>query len=145
MRYAYPAHIHWEEDTYLVTFPDVPEASAQGDTLDEAAREAEDALIAGLLCYIQAEEVLPAPSTPEPDQRLIPLPLLVAAKLALYDAMQEQGITRVELARRLDVTESIARRLLDLDHASKIERVQDALTAVGYRAIVDIDMVENAA
>jgi antitoxin HicB len=59
------------------------------------------------------------------------LPPLVAAKLALYEAMRAQGITRTELARQLGLQENAVRRLLDLDHRSHIDQIDRALAALG--------------
>ena len=56
---------------------------------------------------------------------------IVAAKLALYSAMREQGITNVALAVRLDLQENAVRRLLDPGHRSHITSVEKALRAVG--------------
>src|SRR3546814_5497871 len=54
------------------------------------------------------------------------LPPLVAAKLALYQAMREEGVTQVALARRIGRDQKEVRRLLDLDHRSHIGQVEDA-------------------
>jgi antitoxin HicB len=66
------------------------------------------------------------------------LPPLVAAKLALYEAMRAQGITRTELARRFGLQENAVRRLLDLDHRSHIDQIDRALAALGKRLEVRV-------
>ena len=66
------------------------------------------------------------------------LPPLVLAKLALYEAMRVQRITRTELARRLGLQENPVRRLLDLDHRSHIDQVDRALAALGKRLEVRV-------
>jgi len=43
------------------------------------------------------------------------------------------------LARRLGVRETIVRRMLDPDHATKSSRLESALRAVGKRLLVAID------
>ena len=58
---------------------------------------------------------------------------LVAVKLALYEAMRAQGITKTELARRLGLQENAVRRLLDLDHRSHLDQLDRALAALGRR------------
>jgi plasmid maintenance system antidote protein VapI len=63
---------------------------------------------------------------------------LVAAKLALYEAMRAQQITRTELARRLGLQENAVRRLLDLDHRSHIDQIDRALAALGKRLEVRV-------
>ena len=63
---------------------------------------------------------------------------LVAAKLALYEAMRAQRITRTDLARRLGLQENAVRRLLDLDHRSHIDQLDRALAALGRRLEVRV-------
>ena len=61
------------------------------------------------------------------------MPAVVAAKLALYSAMRAQRITKVELAGRLRVSESAARKLTNPDHRSHVSQVLKALSAVARR------------
>lgn len=122
---------------YVVTFPDVPEAITQGDTVEEALTEAQDALVAALGFYVEAGEALPRPRRRK-DLHPIAVPPLVAAKLALYDAMRAEGMTGAKLARKLKVADTTVRRLLDLDHRSHIEEVERALEALGRRLVVSV-------
>jgi hypothetical protein len=41
---------------------------------------------------------MPMPSKPKRGQRTVPVPPLVAAKLAVFQAMLEEGVNQVELA-----------------------------------------------
>jgi antitoxin HicB len=66
------------------------------------------------------------------------LPPLVAAKLALYEAMRAEQISRSEFARRLGLQENAVRRLLDLDHRSHIDQLDRALAALGKRLEVRV-------
>jgi antitoxin HicB len=67
-----------------------------------------------------------------------PSPALAAAKLALHDAMLEQGISNVELAGRLGLDEKAVRRLRDPLHRSHIDAVEAALRALGRRLVVEV-------
>lgn len=137
MRYAYPVELTPDTDgRVLAAFPDVPEALTDGADRDEALREAADALTATLAGYVQVDRPIPTPSAAR-GRSLVALPAHVAAKLALYQAMRKQGISKVELARRLGVTEAIARRLVDPDHASRMERVEAALETLGVDLVVE--------
>ena len=86
---------------FTVTFRDVPEAITEGDTRGEALFRAEDALESALAMYISANEPLPVASELAEGEAVVPLSALGAAKIALYQAMREQGVGRAELARRL--------------------------------------------
>jgi antitoxin HicB len=66
------------------------------------------------------------------------LPPLVAAKLALHDAMLAAGISNVELARRLGLEEKAVRRLRDPLHRSHIGQVEAALRLLGRRLEVRV-------
>ena len=68
----------------------------------------------------------------------VPVPTIVAGKLALYSAMRAQRITKVELAGRLGVSESAVRKLTNSDHRSHVSRVHKALRAVGRRLKVEV-------
>jgi len=74
----------------------------------------------------------------KPGRVLISLPTLVAAKLALYEAMRKGGISNVELGRQLGISEGAVRRLLDLDHRSHIGQVELALQILGHRLVTTV-------
>ncbi|MDN5850991.1 MAG: type II toxin-antitoxin system HicB family antitoxin [Nitrococcus sp.] len=138
MRYVYPAVLTpAQEGGFLVAFPDVPEAITDGDTREEALLEAADALDCAMGFYVEAREPIPTPSAIAPGQEAVALPALTAAKLALYSAMREQGVSNVALAERLGVTETVVRRLVHPDHQSKIERVERALAQLGKHLVVE--------
>ncbi len=62
-------------------------------------------------------------------QRLLPVPLWLAPKLALYLSMRDHRVNNSELARRLGVYERVIRRMFDPEHASKAGKIQAALMA----------------
>ena len=126
-----------ESGGVLVQLIDVPEAHTSGATEAAAGEQALDCLIAALGGYIKLGRKIPRPS-PARGRPVVTLPPLVAAKLALYEAMRAQGMTRTELARRLGLQENAVRRLLDLDHRSHIEQIDRALTALGKRLEVRV-------
>ena len=62
MKATYPAVIHAEDDRYWVEFPDLDGCFSCGDTLDEAERNAKEALSAYLLSLAERGLAFPAPS-----------------------------------------------------------------------------------
>ena len=137
MIYAYPCELTPDEDGGLVvTFPDVPEALTGGRDRSEALLMAEDALATALAGYVHEKWDIPTPSQAVDGQEIVAVPAVVAAKLALYSAMRDQRITKVEIARRLGISESAVRKLTDPDHRSHISQVQKALRAVGRGLVV---------
>ncbi len=138
MRYAYPASIETiSDDDVVLSFADVPEALVGGDSREAVLSEADEVLIMALAVYVQQGRDIPPPSAGQAGQPLIAVPPLGAAKLALYAAMREQGVSNSALARRLGVDEAVIRRLVDPDHNSLIGRVQDALKALGRELVVE--------
>ena len=138
MTHAFPYAFEPEESGgVLVQFVDVPEAHTAGATEAAAGKQALDCLIAALGGYIKLGRRIPGAS-PARGRPVATLPPLVAAKLALYEAMRTQAITRTELARRLGLQENAVRRLLDLDHRSHIDQIDRALAALGKRLEVRV-------
>ena len=139
MIYAYPCQLTPDEDGGLVaTFPDVPEAITGGRDRAEALTMAEDALATALAGYVHEKWDIPVPSEPVDGQVSVPVPTVVAAKLALYSAMRVQRVTKVELADRLGVSEAAVRKLANPDHRSHMSQVQRALRAVGRSLKVEV-------
>ncbi len=138
--FAYPASLRPDEDGRpVVSFPDFPHAHTDGKDLQEALEEAIDCLGSVIGHFIAEKIEIPAPSKPKRGERLVPVPLWIAGKLALYLAMREKRISNSELARRLGVRETVVRRMLDPDHDTKSEKLQAALGALGKRVVVQVE------
>ena len=137
---TYPA-IFTREDSggFFVRFPDLPEALSGGDTLEDTRAQAADCLAEAIAGRIRRGDQIPTPSQIKRGQHPIGVPLYLAPKLALYLAMREQGVTNTELARRLGVSETVVRRMLDPRHNTKSDRNQAALTALHKRIVVTFE------
>jgi antitoxin HicB len=135
---TYPATFLSEKNGtgFHVRFPVLPEALTGGIDLDDTRAEAADCLAEALAGRIARGDDIPAPSTPRRGQHLVSVPLYLAPKLALYLAMRENGLTNTELARRLGVSETVVRRMLDPKHNTKPDKIQAALAALGKRIVV---------
>lgn len=136
---AYPATLTPDEDTLLVTFPDIPEAVTFGADADEALAYAVGALETMIAARIDDREDVPVPSAPAEGQHLVRLPALTAAKVLLYQEMRAQGVRKAELARRLNWHMPQVDRLLDLNHASRLDQLEAALAALGKRLEVALE------
>jgi antitoxin HicB len=137
--FTYPARFTAGGDgRVLVEFVDLPRVSTDGKDDHEAMEEAMDALGSELSIRLSRREEIPASSAAKRGQRLVPVPLWLAPKLALYLAMRDQQINNSELARRLGVHERVIRRMLDPEHATKAEKIQAALATLGKQMTVEI-------
>jgi antitoxin HicB len=140
MRYAYPFDLEPQpEGGFTVTFEDVPAAITEGEIAQEARARAEDALVTALSFYTDEAKPLPVPS-PARGRPVGMVPPLVAAKLALHDAMLSAGVSNVELGRQLGVNEKSVRRLRDPLHRSHIGQIEAALGVLGKR--LDVRVLE---
>lgn len=138
MRYAYPCVLHPEEGGgFYVVFPDVRGALTNGKDRAEALEMAQDALTIILSSHVENREDVPTPSPLASGQELVALEPVAAAKLALYIAMREQGISESELADRLDTSESAVHKLLILDRYTHIDTIMNALRAVGRALVIE--------
>jgi antitoxin HicB len=125
-----------EEGGYIVTFPDIPEAITQGEDIEDALRHGADALESALDFYFEDRRPVPPPSKAKRGQRLIELSPSVAAKVILLNEMLRQKVRPAELARRLGTTPQEVNRLTNLRHTTRIDRVDEALRALGKRLVV---------
>lgn len=137
MRYAYPYILSEEGGFWMARCTDVRGAATDARDKAEAVSELPDALIAALGGHIELGHPIPVPGPVRVPGQVIALPPLVAAKLALYEAMRAKDVNNSELARQLGLQENAVRRLLDLDHRSHIDSVQEALALLGRRLVVE--------
>ena len=137
--FAYPAKFTaGRGGRVLVEFVDLPRVATDGKNQREAFEEAMDALGSDLSIRLSRREAIPAPTPAKRNHRLVPVPLWLAPKLALYLAMRDREVNNSELARRLGVHERVVRRMLDPKHATKAEKIQAALAVLGKQMTVEV-------
>lgn len=129
----YPATLtpDTKDGGFVVTFRDIPEAITQGDTEAEALDMAADVLLSAMDFYFEDKRPVPLPSKQKKGEHLIELPISVSAKVLLLNEMLSQHMRPAELARRLETTPQEVNRLIDLHHTTKIDRISDAMKALG--------------
>jgi antitoxin HicB len=135
---SYPASFLPEENGkgFHVRFPDLPEALTGGADPDDTLAESAGCLAEAIAGRIARGDPIPAPSRLKRGQFSVGVPLYLAPKLALYLAMREGGLRNTDLSKRLGVSETVVRRMLDPKHATRPERIQAALAALGKRIVV---------
>lgn len=99
----YPVNLELDPDSggYVVSFLDIPEALTQGDTREEALKEAMDALVTAFEFYFEDNQRVPAPGNITGDY--VEVPASIAAKVLMLNAFVDSGLTQVELASRMGV------------------------------------------
>jgi len=135
--YRYPAEFTPAiEGGFVVTFPDVPDAITQGETIPDCIEDATDALDEAISGRINSKLDIPTASSAKPGQYLISVPMQTALKAALYEEVTKLGWSKVGMAARLRVDEREVRRLLDPYHPTKLPRIAEILQRVGVRTTV---------
>lgn len=135
----YPAKLILESDGgYTVIFRDIGEATAYGESEEEALERAGQVLADALSYYAKKGAPFPRSSTPKQSEKLVFLPIIIQAKLALWARMGELGLSKVEVAVRLDVDEKAVRRMLRLDYGSGVDKIEAALAVLERRAVFSV-------
>lgn len=118
---------------YCVTFRDIPEAITQGDTIDEAHKEAVNALMTAIDFYFEDNRTVPMPSAIQAGEELVSMPLSVATKVMLLNLMIEQRKRPADLARAMSIKPQEVTRIMNIHHATKIDTLAAAFSALGKR------------
>ncbi|MEQ8601344.1 MAG: type II toxin-antitoxin system HicB family antitoxin [Devosia sp.] len=133
---TYFAKMEKDGDGWLVTFPDVPEAITGGATEDEARANAADALEVALLTYVLDNRALP-PAIAQ-SGLTVTVSAAVAVKIAFIEAFRASGLTRVEVASRMNKQEGEVRRMLDPYHNTKLHTLETGLRVLGKQLVVSV-------
>ena len=138
--FIYPAKLtpETEQGGHVVTFRDLPEAITQGEDIDDTLLEAVDCLEEAIANRIASDLPIPDSSQAKKGEYAILLPVQLSAKAALYLAIRDAKITKVELARRMNCDEKEVRRLLNPKHPSKLPRIEQALATLGKQLVVGL-------
>jgi antitoxin HicB len=122
----------------LVRFPDVPEAVTFGDTKAEALERAIDALLTAFDAYIKNRRDIPMPTTSKRGGLGVEVPALDASKIALYQTMRTENVSKSELGRRLNWHLPQVDRVLQVRHGSQLDQIAAAFGAMGKRIRIEI-------
>jgi antitoxin HicB len=124
--------------TIIAQAVDAPGALTVGRDESDAIVQAREALLTLFAHFMAEGEPIPRPSRRRRGQAWAALPPMAAAKLAIYQAMRDAGLTQAALAERLGCDPRQVRRLLDLDHRSRLDQLEAALSALGKRLVIEV-------
>ena len=141
-RFQYPVLLTpAEEGGYVVTCRDLPPLITQGEDEQDALAQAADAMDEVFATYMIEGIEFPEPSKARRSERLVVPPAETEAKAALFVAMREAGISKLQLAKQLGVDEKEVRRLLDPHYGSKLPRIAEAIGLLGHRLVIGLEPV----
>lgn len=130
-----------DEGGYVVTCRDLPPLITLGEDEQDALVQAADAMDEVFATYMIKGIDFPEPSKVRRRERLVAPPAETVAKAALYVAMREAGISKMQLAKQLGVDEKEVRRLLDPHYGSKLPRIAEAIGVLGQRLVIGLEPV----
>lgn len=146
--FSYPVQLERDEATgaYVVSCRDLPLLNSVGDTVDEALLNAADAAVTAISIEMDERRMVPTGSQPQKGEYLVTMPVLVAMKAVLHNAMIETGTRKADLARSMAMKGPQIDRLLDVQHSSKVETVEQAIHQLKRSVVLTtVDMVSPAA
>ncbi|MCY3893252.1 MAG: type II toxin-antitoxin system HicB family antitoxin [Acidimicrobiaceae bacterium] len=132
---AYPIELEDDDGTVMATCPDFPEVVTFGGDRTECMSRAVDAIEEAIAARINGRQDIPTPSRGE---RCVTMPTLTAVKVLLHQRMQSHGVTKAELARRLGWHMPQVDRVLDINHRSRLDRMDAALGAFDCGLAVEV-------
>ncbi|MHB1941877.1 MAG: type II toxin-antitoxin system HicB family antitoxin [Acidiferrobacteraceae bacterium] len=139
-RFQYPVLLTAaEEGGIVVTCRDLPPLITQGEDEPDALAQATDAMDEVFATYMTEGIPFPEPSKAMRREHWVAPPAETLAKAALYVAMREAGISKVQLAKRLGVDEKEVRRLLDPHYGSKLPRIAKAINSLGQNLVIGLE------
>ena len=139
-RFSFPATLtpDLDDDGYVVTFRDLPEAITQGDSIELALQEAADCIEEAIAARISDRLEIPEPSDVLDGEYLVTVPMQTALKAAVAIAMSESKMNQVKLAKALNVDEKEVRRILDPHHGTKLATLERTLNVLGKKAVLSV-------
>ncbi len=99
-RFEYVVMLKPDGDGFVVTCRDLPALITQGYVEADTLLEAADAMDEVFAVYMMQGLKFPAPSKAKRGERMVAPPAETVANAALYTAMSEAGISKIQLARQ---------------------------------------------
>jgi antitoxin HicB len=130
------------DGSFLVRFPDLPEALTDGATEADALVEAADCLSEALAGRIRRGELVPTPRPGADEVHWVAPDATIALKAALYSGLRKKRMAIADLANDLHIDERKAARLIDPRAATSLASLEHALAALGYE--IDIEVREKS-
>jgi antitoxin HicB len=117
--------------TVLVTSPDFPELVTFGDDKADALSYEVGAFEEAIAARVSDREEIPLPSKGKASDPRVTLPVHAEVKVLFYQQMWKSGVRKADLARKMDLHRQEIDRLLDLNHATSIAKLEKAFSVLG--------------
>ncbi len=127
-----------KEGGFTVTFPDIPEAITEGDTLEEAMFNAQEVLTGCLEQRIEDGEQVPTPTGRHGKNHRLVSPS-AAVQAAILVRFSKEGKSLADLARALGTSWPSAQRLENPKHSPTLKQLERAASALGKRLVLSFE------
>jgi antitoxin HicB len=134
---AYPVDLERDGDMVIAVIPDIPGAHTFGVSEADALAHCVGAIEEMLAARMCDREAIPLPSIAN-GRPVVEVSPLSALKVSLYGIMWERQLRKSDLARLLNVNQKQVDRLLDLNHASRLDQLQAAFRVLGKRIAIQV-------
>lgn len=122
-------------DAHLVTSRDFPELASWGSTVEEALENALSAVSEAVAARLLRDSEIPLwTHIVHASSTVVQLPTLMAYKISLQCALRARSWSRADLRRAMGVHRTSVDRLFDPNHASRMDQLDAAFTAIGHGA-----------
>jgi|tagenome__1003787_1003787.scaffolds.fasta_scaffold20821138_2 antitoxin HicB len=133
-----------DNGTLMVTCPLLPEVTSFGEDHDDALMHGRDAVEEAIAARMARWEDIAWPQRKDMgracrENRAVALSMMASLKASLYAACKSAGISRAELARRLNWHREQVDRLFRLDHESRVEQIEAAFRALHLQADIEVE------
>ncbi len=125
-----------DNDTYLVTCPDLPEVVTFGETIEDAIGYAKGAIEEAIACRLAYFEDIPVPKAKGDAKVYVSFQL--ALKVMLKWHLEQKKFTRHKLTIAMGKARPQIDRLFDPTHKSRIDQYEQAAEAMGGHIEVSI-------
>lgn len=129
----YPIEIEESAGIFIAKCRDVPETTITAERKDEIKPILLASLRQASVYYMSQRISFPLPSEPKPGEMILHVPAHHALKLMLYNEAIANGMTKAEMARRLDVHQKQIDRLWSLYHSTSLDTIEAAFAIFGKR------------
>ncbi len=135
---AYPVDLEPDGDMVIAVVPDIPGVHTFGINEADALNHCVGAIEEMLAARMCDREAIPLPS-PANGRPMVEVSALSALKVSLYMVMWDQHVRKSDLARMLNIDSKQVDRLLNLNHASRLNQFEAAFRALGKRMAFQIE------
>ena len=135
----YAAKIEKDKDMgFVVSFPDLPNVNAFGDTQEVALKQAKDALDGAMECDLDLGNTMILPKTmPDSDKGLYPVELSPRIEIAYKLFEARRGQKKSDVARRANITPQAYQRFETPKGSPSIETLYKLAHALGKQLVIE--------